>query len=819
MAVPVLSSVAATPGPGSVTLSWNTDVAAETHVSMWLRPVKGATWDWQIGRASAIDQSGGAQVYDIDGFDKDAAAVSSLHGTNKLAIAYFSGGTAENWRSDYGSFPAGVKGPELQDWPNEYWLDIRTLSTLEPIMANRASIAAAKGFDGIEWDNVDGFDQGIDIGFPVTGANQLAYNQMLARIAHQYGLFAMLKNDAGQQAALQPYFDGVITEEAKRFADDYSAFPSNNKPWYDAEYRAQDMACSTYNALGCSQIKTTLSLDNPPTIQCVTSPPAQANLAKSAPIHDTSLTTGHSKTFSGLTPGQSYGFLVWSKNASGSTYSTLLYATPSAGGAGVAPVNTAAPVLSGSAQVGQTLTCSTGAWTGTPTPSYAYQWKRGGANIAGEVGATHVVASADLGQALTCTVTATNASGSASATSGTLTPTAAPVNTAAPALAGTPATGQTLSCSTGTWTGDPTPTFAYRWKRAGVDIGGATASSYVVVSGDVGHALKCTVTATNAQASVAADSNTVMPVAATPPTNTAAPVLSGSPVVGEILTCSRGSWGGSPEPSLAFQWKRDGVNIPGAAASTYRVATADVDHALSCAITASNASGSAAAASGTLIAVRASGVPPAASFTPAGERLRERTEQLAPDDEDFDLAHTRLTQAMVFGLTRVAEAYDPPDPYPPLGMLLDVDACPPWALRWLAQFVGQQPPQGLGDDELRAYIKDLPTWRRGSPAAMRDASRRSLDPAGTMNPPPTIFFRERDTGDPYLLEVVTLESQTPNEQRVRDAIATQKPAGLILQYRTVAAWDYEEHTAEGGTYGTPPFTFATYERMTYNDRT
>jgi hypothetical protein len=330
MAVPVLSSVAATPGPGSVTLSWNTDVAAETHVSMWLRPVKGATWDWQIGRASAIDQSGGAQVYDIDGFDKDAAAVSSLHGTNKLAIAYFSGGTAENWRSDYGSFPAGVKGPELQDWPNEYWLDIRALSTLEPIMANRASIAAAKGFDGIEWDNVDGFDQGIDIGFPVTGANQLAYNQMLARIAHQYGLFAMLKNDAAQQAALQPYFDGVITEEAKRFADDYSAFPSNNKPWYDAEYRAQDMACSTYNALGCSQIKTTLSLDNPPTIQCVTSPPAQANLAKSAPIHDTSLTTGHSKTFSGLTPGQSYGFLVWSKNASGSTYSTLLYATPSA---------------------------------------------------------------------------------------------------------------------------------------------------------------------------------------------------------------------------------------------------------------------------------------------------------------------------------------------------------------------------------------------------------------------------------------------------------------------------------------------------------
>lgn len=89
----------------------------------------------------------------------------------------------------------------------------------------------------------------------------------------------------------------------------------------------------------------------------------------------------------------------------------------------------------------------------------------------------------------------------------------APVNVVAPAITGSAQTGQTLTCSTGTWTGYPIPTKTFQWKRAGVAISGATNSTYVVQVADEGQLVKCTVTGTNASGSVGADSNTVTPTA------------------------------------------------------------------------------------------------------------------------------------------------------------------------------------------------------------------------------------------------------------------------------------------------------------------
>jgi hypothetical protein len=88
----------------------------------------------------------------------------------------------------------------------------------------------------------------------------------------------------------------------------------------------------------------------------------------------------------------------------------------------------------------------------------------------------------------------------------------APVNTVAPAITGTAQEGQTLTCSTGTWTG--TPTYTYQWKRNGSNIGSATNSTYTLVTADVSQSIKCTVTATNALGSSNADSNTVIPISA-----------------------------------------------------------------------------------------------------------------------------------------------------------------------------------------------------------------------------------------------------------------------------------------------------------------
>ena len=88
-----------------------------------------------------------------------------------------------------------------------------------------------------------------------------------------------------------------------------------------------------------------------------------------------------------------------------------------------------------------------------------------------------------------------------------------PVNTVAPAITGTAQEGQTLTCSTGTWSGSPT--YTYQWKRNGSNIGSATNSTYVLVTADVSQSIKCTVTATNFVGSASADSNTVTPTSST----------------------------------------------------------------------------------------------------------------------------------------------------------------------------------------------------------------------------------------------------------------------------------------------------------------
>lgn len=91
-----------------------------------------------------------------------------------------------------------------------------------------------------------------------------------------------------------------------------------------------------------------------------------------------------------------------------------------------APANTVAPSISGIQTAGQTLAVSNGAWS-QPVSSYAFQWKRNGTDIAGALAQTYLLQAADVGRAISCTVTATNSAGSGSATSAAVGPIAAPV--------------------------------------------------------------------------------------------------------------------------------------------------------------------------------------------------------------------------------------------------------------------------------------------------------------------------------------------------------------------------------------------------------
>lgn len=186
------------------------------------------------------------------------------------------------------------------------------------------------------------------------------------------------------------------------------------------------------------------------------------------------------------------------------------------------PADSSPPTISGLAQAGQTLTASTGSWSGSPT-GFAYQWLRcssGCASISGATSSTYTAQSADVASALEVSVTATNSAGSTTATSAP-TPTvvaasAGPANTAAPSIAGTPQAGQTLTSSTGSWSGTPTG-YAYQWLRCSpgcASISGATSSTYSAQSADVGSTLEVSVTATNSFGSATATSAPTAAVAA-----------------------------------------------------------------------------------------------------------------------------------------------------------------------------------------------------------------------------------------------------------------------------------------------------------------
>ncbi len=188
----------------------------------------------------------------------------------------------------------------------------------------------------------------------------------------------------------------------------------------------------------------------------------------------------------------------------------------------VAPVNTAPPTITGTAQVGQTLTAGNGTWSNTPT-TFAYQWLRcnaGGnscANVSNGTQKTYTLVGADSGRTMRVRVTATNADGSASAQSdqtavvAPATSSAAPKNTAAPTISGTAKVGEELTANEGTWSGNPTG-YAYQWQRCDADIAactpvvGASGKTYGVRLADLGYRLRVGVTARNAKGTATANS-------------------------------------------------------------------------------------------------------------------------------------------------------------------------------------------------------------------------------------------------------------------------------------------------------------------------
>lgn len=217
-------------------------------VSNWKNLI-GATWQWQL--SEPIDQSVGANVYDIDYEKNGADVISSLHAKGRKVICYMSAGSWENWRGDAGQFPQSVIGKDYINWKGEKWLDIRRIDTIGPIFKKRLDMCQQKGFDAVEPDNIHGYQE--DTGFSLTYNDQLTFNKWIAQEAHSRGLLIGLKNDSEQVKDLLPYFDFAITEDCfqQGWCSAMSALISDGKPVFAAEYTDTGMTTNKF----CSQAK------------------------------------------------------------------------------------------------------------------------------------------------------------------------------------------------------------------------------------------------------------------------------------------------------------------------------------------------------------------------------------------------------------------------------------------------------------------------------------------------------------------------------------------------------------------------------------
>lgn len=204
--------------------------SSHTRGGCWYPPHLGGNghpmrWDWQIGRVTPLQRTGGraVDIYDLDGFLTTAAEVHAIKTTWQAAtlphprtICYIDLAW-EDYRPDAtpggGYFPAAALGDVYQGYPEERWVDFRQLNALKPMLDERIGLCARKGFDAVELDDIDSFDPPSTTGFHLTpgdAENFLAYafNQV-----HRDGMTGLWKNSPYLSWWGREYADGAIVEE------------------------------------------------------------------------------------------------------------------------------------------------------------------------------------------------------------------------------------------------------------------------------------------------------------------------------------------------------------------------------------------------------------------------------------------------------------------------------------------------------------------------------------------------------------------------------------------------------------------------------
>lgn len=277
--------------------------------------------------------------------------------------------------------------------------------------------------------------------------------------------------------------------------------------------------------------------------------------------------------------------------------------TPPSGCSGCeVPINIVAPQTIGTGELGDTLICGDGTWTGTLPITYTYQWYQDGIAIPTQDSNRLVIIEDYIGTEVWCIVTATNACGYGIGESNHVLCYGEPLALTAPQTSGSLLVGGTITRVAGTYAGTTPITLTYQWLNGGGTVLG-TGTSYVVQQSDFGGTIRVKEIATNIHGSI--NQSTSNQTILSAPVNTAINTISGNDYVGQVLTSTTGTFIGTATITYTYQWQRDGVNIGGATASTYTIVSADADKDIRCIVTATNAYGNATATSATTYAFTA----------------------------------------------------------------------------------------------------------------------------------------------------------------------------------------------------------------------
>ncbi|KAF7191142.1 hypothetical protein HII31_07502 [Pseudocercospora fuligena] len=242
-------------------------VASTAGTALWTPPVN-VSWQIILSQPLNIPSSASSITPDVDVFSLDlfgntASTIQTLHQLNKKVICYFSAGSYEPGRPDSANFLPSDLGSQMANWPDEKWLDIRSLN-VQKIMAARIQLAKSKGCDAVDPDNVDGYNNVNGLG--LTQQDTVNFMTSLASQAHTSGLSIGLKNAIEVLPALQNTVQFAVNEACTQYSEcgAYTSMTKTGKGVLSIAYPAAGVGnvkpatlsklCANADAAGLSMI-------------------------------------------------------------------------------------------------------------------------------------------------------------------------------------------------------------------------------------------------------------------------------------------------------------------------------------------------------------------------------------------------------------------------------------------------------------------------------------------------------------------------------------------------------------------------------------